>query len=200
MTNVFAPLANATEDKILATAFGGVLLGAGVGLVLKGGGCLDGTEIVALLLYRKYGFSIGTTVLYINIVIYTVAGILFGMDKGMYSLLMYFITSKVIDIVEMGMDTAKSVMIITSNGKELAEEIYKTLGRTVTFMRGEGMVSKNSKNILYCVITRAELFTLKSLINSFPESSFTTISEVSEIVGGHIKSASKDGKQLSETL
>ena len=62
------------------------------------------------------------------------------------------------------------------------------------------MVSKNSKDILYCVITRAELFTLKSLINSFPESSFTTISEVSEIVGGHIKSASKDGKQLSETL
>ena len=85
MTKVFAPLANATQDKILATAFGGVLLGAGVGFVLKGGGCLDGTEIVALLLYKKYGFSVGKTVLYINIVIYTAAGILFGMDNGMNS-------------------------------------------------------------------------------------------------------------------
>ena len=84
--------------------------------------------------------------------------------------------------------------------KELAQEIYKNLGRTVTFMRGEGMVSKNSKDILYCVITRAELFTLKSLINSFPESSFTTISEVSEIVGNHIKSSSENGKRVSETL
>ena len=190
MTEVFAPLVNATGDKILATAFGGVMLGAGVGFVLKGGGCLDGTEIIALLLYRKYGLPVGKTVLYINIVIYTAAGFLFGLDNGMYSLLMYFITSKVIDIVDVGMDTAKSVMIITSDGKQIAEEIYSKLGRTVTFMRGEGMVSKNTKDILYCVITRTELFTLKEIIDASPESSFTTISEISEIVGNHIKSAS----------
>ncbi|MBQ9360778.1 MAG: YitT family protein [Lachnospiraceae bacterium] len=187
LTSIFAPLVNATQDKILATAFGGVLLGAGVGLVLRGGGCLDGTEIVALLLYRRNGFSVGNTVLYINIVIYTIAGLLFGLDNGMYSLLMYFITSRVIDIVDVGMNNAKSVMIITEEGKEVAEEIYKRLGRTVTFMRGEGMVSKNEMDVLYCVVTRTEIFTLKEILHEFPRSSFTTISEITEIVGNHIK-------------
>ncbi|MCR5773696.1 MAG: YitT family protein [Lachnospiraceae bacterium] len=187
MTSIFGPMVNATQDKILATAFGGVLLGAGVGLVLRGGGCLDGTEIVALMLYRKYGYSVGNTILYINVAIYTIAGILFGLDNGMYSLLMYFITSKVIDMVDMGVNNAKSVMIITEEGQGLADEIYKQLGRTVTFLKGEGMVSRNQMDILYCVVNRAELFTLKGIINDFPGSSFSTVSEVSEIVGNHIK-------------
>ena len=187
LTSFFAPMVNATQDKLLATAFGGVLLGAGVGLVLRGGGCLDGTEIVALMLYRRNGYSVGNTVLYINVVIYTLAGVLFGLDNGMYSLLMYFITSKVIDIVDVGMDNAKSVTIITQDGKAVADEIYRRLGRTVTFLRGEGMVSGNEMDVLYCVVTRTEIFILKEILHEFPQSSFATISEITEIVGNHIK-------------
>ena len=188
MTGVFEPMAQATDDVILAVCFGGILLGAGVGLVLRGGGCLDGTEIVAIIINKKFSVSVGTVVLIFNLVIYAIAGIVFGLDRGMYSLLMYFITSKVIDIVEIGWDNAKSVMIITDDGAALAEKIYQQLGRTVTFLRGEGMISKDSKDILYCVVTRAEIFELKKLIQSAPGSTFTTISEVSEIVGNHIKS------------
>lgn len=156
--------------------------------MLRGGGCLDGTEIVGILLNRKFSFSVGQVVLIINVIIYFVAGLTFGMDRGMYSLLMYFITSRVIDMVEMGWDNTKSVMIITDDGRELAQRIYKELGRTVTFMKGEGFVSNESKDILYCVVTRAEIFELKKVIASVEGSTFTTISEVSEIVGKYVKS------------
>ena len=130
----------------MATAFGGALLGVGVGLVLRGGGCLDGTEIVGILVSRRSDLSIGKIVLIINIVIYTVAGALFGIDRGLYSILMYFITSKVIDFVELDWDETKSVMIITDQGRVVADAIYKNLGRTVTFMKGEGFVSNSEKS------------------------------------------------------
>jgi len=123
-----------------------------------------------------------------NVFIFAVAGFVFDVDRGMYSLLMYFISSKVIDVVEIGFESAKSVMVITDDGRKLADEIYKKLGRTVTFMRGEGLVSNNEKDVLYCVVTRAEIHELKELLRDFPGSTFTTISEVSEIVGSHIKS------------
>lgn len=193
MTGVFAPLVNATYDVFLGTIFGGVFLGVGVGLVLRGGGCLDGTEIVAITLSRRFSFSTGQIILIMNVVIYSVAGALFGLDRGMYSLIMYVITSRVIDIVEIGFDSTKSVMIISDHGKELADQIYRRLGRTVTFLKGEGFVSNETKDVLYCVVTRAEIHELKQIIHQTPGSTFSTISEVSEIVGRHIKSS--EGRQ-----
>ena len=192
MTAVFEPLVNATEDTILGVTFGGVLLGVGVGLVLRGGGCLDGTEIVAVILNRNVSFSVGQIILLFNVIIYGAAGAVFGLDRGMYSLLMYFITSKVIDIVEVGGDSAKSVMVITENGRQLADAIYQRLGRTVTFMKGEGLISSGQKDILYCVVTRAEIFELKKIIADTPGSMFTTVSEVSEIIGNHIKNTKEE--------
>lgn len=189
MTGVFAPVENATREMLLAVTYGGVLLGLGVGLVLRGGGCLDGTEIVAVILNRNLSMSTGQIILIFNIFIFGVAGLVFDIDRGMYSLLMYFISSKVIDVVEIGFESTKSVMVITDDGRGLADKIFKELGRTVTFMHGEGLVSNNGKDILYCVVTRAEIHQLKTILNDFPGSSFTTISEVSEIVGNHIKSA-----------
>ncbi|MCR5581281.1 MAG: YitT family protein, partial [Pseudobutyrivibrio sp.] len=189
MTSVFAPVQEATEQMLLAITYGGMLLGVGVGLVLKGGGCLDGTEVVAVILNRNLSVSTGQIILIFNVFIFAVAGFVFNIDRGMYSLLMYFISSKVIDIVEIGFESTKSVMVITDDGRGLADKIFKELGRTVTFMRGEGLVSNNGKDILYCVVTRAEIHQLKTLLNEFPGSTFTTISEVSEIVGSHIKSA-----------
>ncbi|MCR4568422.1 MAG: YitT family protein [Pseudobutyrivibrio sp.] len=188
MTGVFEPVENATDEMLLAITYGGVLLGLGVGLVLRGGGCLDGTEVVAVLLNRNLSISTGQIILIFNVVIFAVAGLVFNVDRGMYSLLMYFISSKVIDVVEIGFESTKSVMVITDDGRGLADEIFTKLGRTVTFMRGEGLVSNNQKDILYCVVTRAEIHELKELLGDFPGSTFTTISEVSEIVGSHIKS------------
>ena len=185
-TMVFAPLQEATEDVFLATLYGGLALGAGVGLVMRGGGCLDGTEIVAILANRKAGVSVGSVILGINVVIFAVAGILFGLDRGMYSLAMYFVTSRVIDFVEMGPSETKAVLMMCDDGHELAQRIYEDLGRTVTFLRGRGLVSDAEKDVLYCVVTRAELYELKEIIAECG-GAFSTISEVSEIVGEHIK-------------
>lgn len=188
---IFAPLANATSETLLAVSFGGVILGIGVGLVIRFGGCLDGTETVAILLNKKFKIPVGQTVLIFNIVIYAVAGVLFGFDRAMYSLLTYFITSKVLDILETGMDQAKAAMIITDEADVIAEKIYQTLGRTVTIMHGEGMVS-GKKTVLYCVLTRFEIRELKNIINSVDTSAFVTVSDVSEIIGNHIKRTEKN--------
>ena len=185
--SVFADMKEVTDKEILVVAFGGVTLGIGVGLILRYGGCLDGTEIVAMLLSHHTEFSVGQIVLFFNIIIYGVAGLLFGPDRALYSLLTYFITSKVIDIVENGMEQGKSVMIITDYGKEIADAIYSQLGRTCTQMEGKGMVSNGVKTVLYCVITRVEVPAIKKIINDADVSAFMTISDVSEIVGNHIK-------------
>lgn len=184
---IFEDMKEVTDKEILVVAFGGVLLGIGVGLILRYGGCLDGTEIVAMFLSKNTEFSVGQIVLFFNIVIYGVAGMLFGLDRALYSLLTYFITSKVIDIVENGMEQGKSVMIITDHGKDIADKIYSQLGRTCTQMEGKGMVSNGKKTVLYCVITRVEVPAIKKIINDADVSAFMTISDVSEIVGNHIK-------------
>ena len=184
---VFEDMKAVTEQEILVVVFGGVLLGVGVGLILRHGGCLDGTEIVAMLLSHKMEFSVGQIVLFFNIIIYGIAGFLFGPDRALYSLLTYFITSKVIDMVENGMEQGKSVMIITDHGKDIADAIYTQLGRTCTQMEGKGMVSNGKKTVLYCVITRVEVPAIKKIINDADVSAFMTISDVSEIVGNHIK-------------
>ena len=185
--DVFAPMANATEEYLLAVCFGGVILGIGVGLVIKFGGCLDGTETAAILLNKKFHVSVGGFVLICNIIIFAAAGIVLkSFDRAMYSLLTYFITSKVLDIVESGMEQTKAAMIITNDAKEISEKIYTRLGRTVTIMEGEGLVS-GKKVVLYCVLTRFEIHELKDIIKSIDSSAFIAVSDVSEIIGNHVK-------------
>lgn len=185
--NYFEPV---TEQILLATVFGGVLLGVGVGLIIHFGGCIDGTESVALVISKKTSFSVGQIVLLFNLIIYTVAGTIFGIDRAMYSLLTYFITFKVIDFVSEGLEQAKAALIITEKGTDMAKEIYKRLGRTVTTIKGKGLIS-GEKEVLYCVLTRIEIFELKHIAEEMDESAFITILEVNEIIGNHIKSNKK---------
>lgn len=186
---VFHSFVNATSEYLLAVSFGGVILGIGVGLVIRSGACLDGTEAVAILINRKYKIPVGQIVLVANIIIYCVAGVLFGYDRAMYSLLTYFIASKVIDIVETGMNQSKAAMIITNDAKEISDKIFSDLGRTVTIMEGEGLIS-GKKVVLYCVINRFEIRELREIVNSLDTSAFVAISDVSEIIGEHVKQKS----------
>ncbi len=183
---VFEEMEEITDDPLLATAYGGLFLGVGVGLILRAGGCVDGFDTVSLLLSKKTQFSTGQIILFFNLIIYSCAGFIFGADRALYSLLTYFITSKVIDMVETGLEQGKAVMIITENGERIADTIYKNLGRTVTLLEGEGLIS-GKKIVLYCVVTRIELSELKRIVREDDGSAFMTISDVSEIVGKHIK-------------
>lgn len=175
-----------TSDIILATVYGGLMLGVGVGLIIKHGGCLDGTETVAMIISKKYSFSVGQIVLIFNIVIYTIAGFLYGWDRALYSLLTYFITFKVIDFVSEGFEQAKAVIIITNQSAEIANDIYKTLGRTVTSFEGEGLINGKTM-ILYSVITRLELSEFKEIVTKDDRQAFVTVTDVSEIIGRHMK-------------
>lgn len=187
LLQVFHTLPTMTDDVLLATVFGGFLLGIGVGLVIRYGGCLDGTESIAIVISKKTSLSVGQFVMICNLIIFSIAGIIFSMDRAMYSLLTYFITFKVIDFVSEGFEQAKAIMIITEHGQSLANQIYKTLGRTVTFLEGNGLLS-GEKTVLYCVITRLEVQELRKIVDEEDRSAFITVTDVSEIIGKHIKS------------
>ena len=174
------------HDKLLATIYGGLILGVGVGLVIRYGGCLDGTEIAAIIVSKRSTFSVGQIVLLCNVFIYGVAGFLFGFDRALYSLLTYFITFKVIDFVSEGLEQGKAVIIITNQSARVANDIYQKLGRTVTAFEGKGLINGETM-ILYCVITRLELTELRNIVNADDIHAFVTVSDVSEIIGAHIK-------------
>lgn len=191
---VFENISPFVDDKLLATVFGGALYGIGVGMVIYFGGCVDGTESVAIVISKKTSFSVGQIVLVFNLIIFMIAGSIFGVDRALYSLLTYFITSKVVDFVSTGLQQVKSAMIITDKSDKLSQEIYDRLGRTTTTIRGKGLLS-GDKEILYCVLTRIEIFELKHIVEEMDESAFVTISDVSEIIGNHIKSNEKFNEQ-----
>lgn len=195
---MFSNVHELTDDILLATIYGGIILGVGVGLVIRSGGCLDGTESVAIIINKNTSFSTGQIIMLFNIFIYLLAGVLFGLDKALYSLLMYFITFKIIDLVSEGLEQAKAALIITDQGLEIANEIYNKLGRTATLIDGNGLVS-GKKDVLYCVLTRMEISQLRSIVNSKDETAFVTITEVSEIIGDHIKS-NKDVKKVKKNI
>lgn len=189
-TQMFHHVAPVTENELLSVVFGGFLLGAGVGLVLRGGACIDGTELVALMISRKSNVSTGTVILIFNLIIFTVASLLFGVDRALLSLLTYYIASRIIDKVEEGLDTAKQVIVITDDAEPIADAIYKRLGRTVTISSARGLVS-GKKDMLYVVITRLELPELREIVEESDESAFITISDVNEIIGKHVQKVDK---------
>ncbi len=185
--SVFHPIEGLTHDILLATVFGGVILGGGVGLILRNSGSLDGTEIVAIILNKKTMFSVGQIVMIFNIFIFAVAALVLGWDRALYSMLAYFIAHKVIDMVIEGIDEAKGVMIVSDKGQEIAEAILARLGRGVTFLEGMGGFSKDKKTILYSVVTRLEISKLKAIVQDKDMNAFLTISDVCDVMGGEHK-------------
>jgi uncharacterized membrane-anchored protein YitT (DUF2179 family) len=182
--SIFHPIPGLTEDVLLAAVFGGVILGIGVGLIIRHGGSLDGTEIVAIVLSKRIVFSVGQIVMFFNIFILSSAGIVFGWDRAMYSLLAYFIAFKVIDITIEGLNEAKAAMIVTANGADISAAIRDRLGRGVTIMEGKGGFTLKDTTILYSVITRLEVSKLKGIVSDNDENAFVTISDVYDIMGG----------------
>ena len=176
-----------TEDLLLATAFGGIILGTGVGLILKNESSLDGTEILSLLISKKFGFSVGEFIMGINLFIYLVAGKVFGWENAMYSILTYFIASKVIDIVMEGLNSSKSVEIISDEAGAIGNALIERLDISVTYLRGIGGYSGQDKDIIYCVISRLELPKMLEIIKEIDPRAFVAVVDVHEAYGGRFK-------------
>ena len=188
--HLMSNLSPLTDQILLATVYGGFMLGLGCGIVIKMGGCLDGTESAAIVISKKMPISVGQIILCFNLIIFGIAGIIFGIDRALYSLLTYFITYKVIDLVAEGLEQAKAALIITDKGDNISKEIYNRLGRTTTTIQGDGLVS-GKKEVLYCVLTRMEISELRKIVEDIDEGVFITITDVSEIIGNHIKRREK---------
>ncbi|GIM28951.1 membrane protein [Clostridium polyendosporum] len=183
---ILHPISRITEDILLASVFGGIVLGAGVGLIIRNGGSLDGTEIVAIILDKRMSFSIGEIVMFFNLFILSSAGFVFGWDRAMYSLIAYFIAFKVIDITVEGLDESKGVVIISESHKDITEAIIDRLGRGVTLLNGKGGYKGTPTNVIYVVVSRLEIAKLKSIVHGFDENALITIGSV-EVSGKRYK-------------
>ena len=174
------------NDLILISVFGGIILGTGVGLVLKNGGSMDGTEIVAVLSTKKLGFSVGEIVLFINLFIFTAAGFVLGWIQGLYSIVTYFIAAKVIDMVIDGFNESKAVRIITQSPEKIGHALLEDMKLGITYFEGKGGYSGDDKTMIYCVVSKLELVKLKETVSAIDPSAFLAIGNVYEVVGGRI--------------
>lgn len=186
-TFLLHPVPVLTKDPLLAAVFGGIILGAGVGMVIRYGGSLDGTEIIAILFNKKTPFSVGEVVMFFNLFILGSAGFVFGWDRAMYSLIAYYIAFKMIDITIEGLDQSKSVWIISDKYKEVGDTILARLGRGVTYLQGEGGYTGDDKKVIFCVITRLEEAKLKSIVEEVDKGAFLAIGNIHDVKGGRFK-------------
>lgn len=182
---VFETTPAVTSESLLAVTFGGLILGVGVGIVLRYGGCLDGTEIVASLLSPKLHLPIGRQVLCFNIVLYMFIGLIYGWNHGLYSILTYVLVSVVMTRVEEGFDAQRGCLIFTHDDvNAIKDRIYKELGRTCTEWKTEGYVGGENR-ALYVVISQYELRQLREIVSDY--NCFITISSIDEIIGKNVK-------------
>lgn len=186
-TTFLHPVEELTKDPLLSAVFGGIILGIGVGMVIRYGGSLDGTEIVAIMFNKKIPFSVGETVMFFNIFILGSAGFVFGWDRAMYSLIAYFIAFKMIDVTIQGLDESRAVWIISDKYKEIGEILLARLGRGVTYLNGEGAFTGDDKKVIFCVITRLEESKLRSIIDDVDRSAFLAIGNINNVKGGNFK-------------
>lgn len=179
-----------TNDTLLAAIFGGIILGAGVGFVLKSNAALDGTEIMAIKLAQRYPFGVGEIVMFFNIFIFLAAGFVYSPDKAMYSAITYFIAARVIDLVLQGMSEAKSVFIMSPKYEEVGKAIMKNLDKSVTYLNAEGGYSGAKQKMVYCVITKIEIPKIKETVSAIDPTAFIAIENVHEVDGKRYKKRS----------
>ncbi len=176
-----------TNDITLATVFGGIVLGIGVGLILKNESSLDGTEILSLLVSKKFGCSVGEFIMGINVFIYLAAGKVFSWESAMYSILTYFIASKVIDAVMEGLNSSKSVRIISDDAGIIGNALIEKLDISITYLKGIGGYSGQEKDIIYCVISRLELPKMIEITKEIDPHAFVSVVDVHETYGGRFR-------------
>ena len=183
----FLPYPAATTDKLLAAVFGGFFLGAGIGLSIRAGGVLDGTEVMALILSKRMGTTVGDIILVFNIVIFSVTGIFLGLEPALYSVLTYFSASKTIDFLLHGIEEYNGITIISAHSEEIKTAILDDCGRGVTVYKGKGGMTNAEQDILFCVVTRLEIPRIKTVVKKIDESAFIAVHRISDASGGVMK-------------
>jgi len=185
------PFPNVTDDDLLVALFGGFFLGAGIGLAIRGGAVIDGTEILAIFLSRKFSTTIGDVIILINVIIFSFAAYLLSIEIALYSMITYIAASKTLDFIIEGIEEYIGITIISSQSKRIREMLINKLGRGVTIYKGEGGYAKDGvskdMDIIYTVITRLELNKLNTEIEKIEPNAFVIMNSIKDIKGGMIK-------------
>jgi uncharacterized membrane-anchored protein YitT (DUF2179 family) len=181
-----------TDDKLLIAFFGGFFLGAGIGLSIRGGSVIDGTEVLAIYTSRKTALTVGDFILSLNIVIFSFAAWVINIEIALYAILTYLVASKTVDFVVHGIEEYTSVFIVSPKSDEIKAAITERMGRGVTILKGKSGFGKQGHrhteiDIIYTVITRLELQRLKAEITKIDGNAFVVENSVNDIRGGMIK-------------
>lgn len=185
---VFIKYPDVTPDKLLTAVFGGFFIGAGIGLAIRGGAVLDGTEIAALLVSKSSHYlKVGDVILVLNLFIFSAAAFFLGIESAMYSILTYFAASKTIDFLIHGIEEYTAIIVMSDKNKEIREAIIRSLGRGVTIYKGRGGMSETEQDILYCVVTRLEIGSIKRLVIEIDGKAFILVHSLADAQGGVIK-------------
>ncbi|HBC79327.1 MAG TPA: hypothetical protein DEO60_04420 [Bacteroidales bacterium] len=184
-----------THDKLLIAIFGGIFLGAGVGLSVRGGGVLDGTEILALYIWRRSETSIGDMILVFNVVIFSCAAFILGIETALYSILTYLAASKTLDYLVEGVEEYTGVTIISEKSSKVKRILMTKFGRGITIYKGKrSMIGKNADldgvadmEIIFTIVTKLEIGKVKKLVNEVDENAFIYCSPISNTKGGVLK-------------
>lgn len=174
-------------ELFLVAIFGGLILGAGVGLIIRNGASVDGTEVLAIYSTKKIPFSVGEIIMFINLFIFTVAGFVYDWQHALYSIVTYFVAYKTMDIVIEGLNESKSVFVITDYSTEIGKDIMEKMDVSVTYIDAEGGYSGVKKRIVYCVISRLQVQKIKEIAKNIDPRAFIAIENVYEVEGVRVK-------------
>ena len=184
----FVRFPDVTPDKLLTAVFGGFFIGAGIGLAIRGGAVLDGTEIAALLISKSsHLLKVGDVILILNIFIFLAAAFFLGIEPALYSMLTYFAASKTVDFLIHGLEEYTGIIIISERNEEIRNAIIRDLGRGVTVYKGRGGLSDTEQDILFCVVTRLEIGRVKTVARELDDGAFIVVHSLSDAEGGVLK-------------
>src|SRR3954468_22509081 len=184
----FVKYPDVTPDKLLTAVFGGLFIGAGIGLAIRGGAVLDGTEIAALLVSKSSHYlKVGDVILVLNIFIFSAAAFFLGIESAMYSILTYFAASKTIDFLIHGIEEYTAIIVISEMNDEIRRAITGGLNRGVTVYKGRGGLTDAEQDILYCVVTRLEIGNVKNIVKELDGAAFIVTHPLADAEGGIIR-------------
>ncbi|SHK05799.1 Uncharacterized membrane-anchored protein YitT, contains DUF161 and DUF2179 domains [Anaerobranca californiensis DSM 14826] len=172
-----------TEDLLLATVFGGVLMGVGLGIIFRANGSTGGTALAGQLLNKFFGFTVGQSILIIDFLVIAFAGMVFNAELAMYALISVYVTGKVIDLTQQGFRVSKMAYIISNNPQEISEAILYKLNRGATSLKGKGVYTGEKRDILFCVVSQMEIAKLKEIVYEVDKKAFVVVSDVTEALG-----------------
>ncbi len=183
----FVEIPNFTQDRMLDSVFGGFFLGAGIALSIRGGGVLDGTEILALIISRRFPATVGDSILIFNVLIFSSALLVLPPEQVLYSILTYFSASKTVDFMMHGIESYNGVFVISNQSHQIRFSLVNELGRGATIIKSRGGYSERDQEILFCVLTRLEISSMRRLIEKSDKTAFVVVFPISDVQGGMVK-------------